>query len=266
MQEHFYSLGNDIARIEQSIEHHIERVDQLQLDLRETEEGWSQTKEELDVDLKKITQLDAELRIVTPELEAARNSESESAKLLEDTEQTLQQWQQEWDAFNQRAEEPRQTAEGEQSRIQQLEKIVERGLERKQNLEQERQAIRANPEDASITKTARQISKLEADIASGQARNTELGVQLEDRRQALATNSADLDTVRSELQTARGKLASLEALQQAALGQDQQEINRWLGQKGMDNQLRLGESLKIAAGWEMAVETVLGDNLQSICV
>ena len=266
VQEHFYSLGNDIARIEQSIEHHIERVDQLQLDLRETEEGWSQTKEELDVDLKKITQLDAELRIVTPELEAARNSESESAKLLEDTEQTLQQWQQEWDAFNQRAEEPRQTAEVEQSRIQQLEKIVERGLERKQNLEQERQAIRANPEDASITKTARQISKLEADIASGQARNTELGVQLEDRRQALATNSADLDTVRSELQTARGKLASLEALQQAALGQDQQEINRWLGQKGMDNQLRLGESLKIAAGWEMAVETVLGDNLQSICV
>ena len=34
----------------------------------------------------------------------------------------------------------------------------------------------------------------------------------------------------------------------------------------MDNQLRLGESLKIAAGWEMAVETVLGDSLQSICV
>ena len=266
VQEHFYSLGNDIALIEQSIEHHIERIDQLRLDFSETEEGRSQTKEELDVDLKKITQLDAELRLISPELEAATNSEAESTKLLENAEQKLQQWQQEWDAFNQRAEEPRQSAEVEQSRIQQLEKIVDRGLERKQNLEQEQQAIAASPEDESITETTRQINKLEADIGSGQARNTKLGLQLESRRQALATNSTDLDAVRSELQTARGKLASLEALQQAALGQDQQEINRWLRQKGMDNQLRLGESLKIAAGWEMAVETVLGDSLQSICV
>ena len=266
VQEHFYSLGNDIALIEQSIEHHIERIDQLRLDFSETEEGRSQTKEELDVDLKKITQLDAELRLISPELEAATNSEAESTKLLENAEQKLQQWQQEWDAFNQRAEEPRQSAEVEQSRIQQLEKIVDRGLERKQNLEQEQQAIAASPEDESITETTRQINKLEADIGSGQARNTKLGLQLENRRQALATNSTDLDAVRSELQTARGKLASLEALQQAALGQDQQEINRWLRQKGMDNQLRLGESLKIAAGWEMAVETVLGDSLQSICV
>ena len=266
VQEHFYSLGNDIALIEQSIEHHIERIDQLRLDFSETEEGRSQTKEELDVDLKKITQLDAELRLISPELEAATNSEAESTKLLENAEQKLQQWQQEWDAFNQRAEEPRQSAEVEQSRIQQLEKIVDRGLERKQNLEQEQQAIAASPEDESITETTRQINKLETDIGSGQARNTKLGLQLENRRQALATNSTDLDAVRSELQTARGKLASLEALQQAALGQDQQEINRWLRQKGMDKQLRLGESLKIAAGWEMAVETVLGDSLQSICV
>ena len=266
VQEHFYSLGNDIALIEQSIEHHIERIDQLRLDFSETEEGRSHTKEELDVDLKKITQLDAELRLISPELEAATNSEAESTKLLENAEQKLQQWQQEWDAFNQRAEEPRQSAEVEQSRIQQLEKIVDRGLERKQNLEQEQQAIAASPEDESITETTRQINKLETDIGSGQARNTKLGLQLENRRQALATNSTDLDAVRSELQTARGKLASLEALQQAALGQDQQEINRWLRQKGMDNQLRLGESLKIAAGWEMAVETVLGDSLQSICV
>ena len=44
VQARFYSLGNDIARIEQSIEHHIERVDQQNLDLRETEEVWSQTK------------------------------------------------------------------------------------------------------------------------------------------------------------------------------------------------------------------------------
>lgn len=266
VQARFYSLGNDIARIEQSIEHNLERIDQLQLDLTETEEGWSQTREELDVDLKRITQLDARLRAVTPELETARSSEDESSKLLQDAEQTQQQWQQDWDSFNQRAEEPRQIAEVEQSRIQQLEKIVERGLERKQKLEEEQQSIAANPEDESIRTTAKQISQLEADSSSRQSRNVELGQLIEDGREALAGNSDELDAVRSELQIDKGTQASLEALQQAALGRDNATLNTWLDKKGMDNQLRLGESLKIETGWELAVEAVLGDSLQSICV
>ncbi|GIT23092.1 MAG: hypothetical protein CM1200mP40_27740 [Gammaproteobacteria bacterium] len=53
VQARFYSLGNEIARNEQSIEHHMERVDQLKLDLTETQEGWTQTQEELDIDLRK---------------------------------------------------------------------------------------------------------------------------------------------------------------------------------------------------------------------
>ena len=68
--------------------------------------------------------------------------------------------------------------------------------------------------------------------------------------------------VRSDLQTSKGKQASLEALQQAALGQDNVAINQWLSNKGLDNQLRLAEGLKIDDGWELAVETVLGDSLQ----
>jgi chromosome segregation protein len=128
VQARFYSRGNDIARIEQSIEHHIERIDQLKLDLGETEDAWAQTKEELDVDLKKITQLDAGLRGTSPNLLAAQQAESSSAKVLEDAEQAMRKWQSDWDEFNQLAEEPRKIAEVEQSRIQQLEAIVERGI------------------------------------------------------------------------------------------------------------------------------------------
>lgn len=266
VQARFYSLGNDIARIEQSIEHHIERTDQLTLDLTETEEAWQQTKEELDVDLKKITQLDAELRSVTPDLETARVAEAESSKLLEQAEHSLQQWQHDWDEFNQRAEEPRQTAEVEQSRIQQLEKIVERGIDRRKRLEEERQAIIESPEDDSVNEQAKQISQLEAELSSLQERNAALGRNLEQERQAISENADQLDGVRSELQTSKGKQASLEALQQAALGRDNESLNQWLGKQGLDNQLRLAESLKINDGWELAVETVLGDSLQSICV
>ena len=86
VQARFYSLGNDITRIEQSIEHRIERVEQLKLDLADTEQGWKQTQEELDTDLIKITNLEEKLREVSPELETAEKSERDSNNLLTNAE------------------------------------------------------------------------------------------------------------------------------------------------------------------------------------
>jgi len=266
VQARFYSLGNDIARIEQSIEHHLERADQLKQDLTETEEVWTQTKEELDVDLKKITQLDAEMLEITPALEAAREAELSSSEVLAQAEQDLMQWQQEWDEFNQRAEEPRQVAEVEQSRIQQLESIVERGLERKRKLEDEQKALAEGPEDDAVGEASREVLALEESINTIREKNKTLNLNIEEHRAALSKSSDDLNEVRSELQTAKGKQASLDALQQAALGQDNESLNQWLSKQGLDNQIRLAEGIKIEAGWERAVEMVLGDTLQSVCV
>lgn len=266
VQARFYSLGNDIARIEQSIEHHIERVDQQKLDLSETEVAWSQTREELDIDLKKITQLDAEMLSITPALEEARAAELSSSELLVQAEQQLTQWQLDWDTFNQRAEEPRQIAEVEQSRIQQLDNVVERGLERKRKLEDESRSLSEGPVDDSAAEASTEVLLLEENINSMQAENRALNHSIEEHRAALSKGSDDLNEIRSELQTAKGKQASLDALQQAALGQDNESLNQWLGKQGLDNQIRLAEGIKITEGWERAVEMVLGDSLQSICV
>ena len=266
VQARFYSLGNDIARIEQSIEHHIERVDQQNLDLRETEDVWSQTKQELDVDLKKITQFDAQMLDVTPALEEARIAEQSSSGLLAQAEQDLTQWQLDWDAFNQRAEEPRQVAEVEQSRIQQLESIVARGLERRRKLEDENRSLAEGPVDDTVSESSTAVLLLEETLTTMQAKNRALNLSIEEHRAAISNGSDDLNEIRSELQAAKGKQASLDALQQAALGQDNESLNQWLGKQGLDNQIRLAEGIKIDDGWERAVEMVLGDSLQSICV
>ena len=266
VQVRFYSLGNDIARIEQSIEHHIERVDQQNLDLRETEEVWSQTKQELDVDLKKITQLDAQMLDVTPALEEARLAEQSSSGLLAQAEQDLTQWQLDWDAFNQSAEEPRKVAGVEQSRIQQLENIVERGLERRRKLEDENRSLAEGPVDDSVSESSSAVLLLEEILTTMQVKNRALNLSIEEHRAAISKGSDDLNEIRSELQAAKGKQASLDALQQAALGQDNESLNQWLGKQGLDNQIRLAEGIKIDDGWERAVEMVLGDSLQSICV
>ncbi len=266
VQARFYSLGNNIARIEQSIEHRIERVEQLKLDFNETEEGWNQAREELDIDLRKITDLDFELSAVTPKLESAKALEIESSDALRNAEDALQDWQQEWVAFNQRAEAPRQTAEVEQSRIQQLENSVGRALQRKQNLKEELKLLNAMPENAGLDSVIAQANELEASIERLQEESAGFSGIIEDNRVNLSNCSDDLDLARSKLQACEGKRISFEALQQAALGQDNIEISAWLKSHSLDSRDSLGESLDIQLGWELAVEAVLGDSLQAICV
>jgi chromosome segregation protein len=76
--------------------------------------------------------------------------------------------------------------------------------------------------------------------------------------------SSHLDQLREDLQTDRGRLTSLEALQEGALGKATEQVNRWLAAQTLDERRRLAQDLVVESGWERAVETVLGPYLQAV--
>src|SRR5690606_1351458 len=59
---------------------------------------------------------------------------------------------------------------------------------------------------------------------------------------------------------------SLEALQQAALGKRQGAVSEWLKGNGFGESRRLAQGIRVADGWDRAVECVLGDHLEAVCV
>ena len=69
-----------------------------------------------------------------------------------------------------------------------------------------------------------------------------------------------------QLQQKRGRIASLEALQQAAMEDGSQGVGEWLAAQQMADKARLLEQMQVDDGWQLAVETVLGDYLQAVCV
>ena len=71
---------------------------------------------------------------------------------------------------------------------------------------------------------------------------------------------------RGKLETLRGRLGSLEALQHAALGETGAAAQDWLNDLGLGQARRLGEALQVDAGWERAVETVLDGWLEAVLV
>ena len=75
-----------------------------------------------------------------------------------------------------------------------------------------------------------------------------------------------LNELKSQIQSGLGRLASLEALQQAALEPDSSAADTWLHMNELDELPRLAQSITAAPGWEKAVELVLGSHLEAVCV
>jgi chromosome segregation protein len=90
----------------------------------------------------------------------------------------------------------------------------------------------------------------------------ELGASRED----LVIREQVLEEARSDVQHLRHELASLEAVQRAALGRTEGAADDWLRTQKLTDAPRVGEGLSVVAGWERAVETVLGDRLQAVHV
>lgn len=263
VQGRFYSVGGDIARVEQSIQHGQQRQRQLQDDLRDAERARQETESHLGHDRTLLATLGEEMDMLIPEQELSAAAAEEASAQLEEAEAGMQGWQERWDGFNQRSAEPRRQAEVQQARIQQLEQSLERVLERERRLADERTQLAADPESAAILELNEQAAAGELELETLQAAEEALVERLEQLRDELQRASQAQQQAQGELQRLNGRIASLEALQQAALDPGAGTAD-WLREHGLDQRPRLAEGLRVETGWELAVETVLGADLQAV--
>ena len=264
VQGRFYSIGTEIAKAEQTIQHQQERQRQLSDDLQQLEASQLETRQHLEGDKENALRWEEELEQLTPELEMLAAEEEVATEALVVAEESMQSWQQRWDEFNQDAAQPRQRAEVEQSRIQHLELSLQRLQERIQKVEQERRGLVGDDDGEEIELLQQQAAEMELEGESMQARLDELLPKIERCRDDIKRGEDELDRLRSELQKGRGRAASLEALQQAALGQNDDKAQAWLEKHGLSSQPVLAEHLNVDETWQTAVETVLADQLQAL--
>ena len=217
VQGRFYSVGGDIARVEQSIQHGQQRLRQLQDDLREAERARLETESHLGHDRTLLATLAEERAMLEPELEEANAAAEELAAALAEAEQAMAAWQEAWDGFSQHSAEPQRQAQVQQSRIQQLEQSLERLAERQRRQAEELARLGADPEDAALLELSEQLAAGELELEALQAAEGETVQRLEQLRAALQQAQAAQQQSQGELQRLNGRIASVEALQQAGL-------------------------------------------------
>ena len=266
IQSRFYSLGSDISRIEQNIQHQQQDFQRRSQDLEQLEASLQEAEATLQHDRNALQEAVAMLAENEPLLERQREAQSQSNQALQQAEQTMQDWQTGWEDYNRRAAEPTQQAQVERTRMEQLEHHIQQLQQRLQRLNDEKQQLVSDELESEL----RQLNE-QADIAGQKKTSLEQAVSeviqgiqrsREDRNQIIQ----QLNEQRRQLNDTRGRLASLEALQQAALGKDQSAVSDWLEQQGLKQARRLAETLTVEAGWEKAVETVLAEDLNGIQV
>ena len=267
VQGKYYKVGAEIARLEQSIQHRKELSQRQKEDLKVTDDQLGEIRAHIESDQVEIEEIDRLLRELSPGLEEAHLSHQTSLDALRQVEEASEEWQGGWEEVTDALAETERLEEVEEARLghlgsqrQRLELerkklVTERAELRTVDLEQRLDALVENEE--VLSSECQEVNRV-LDTTWQQIQSLQ-----EHERKTLK----NLEQVRGELHTDRGQLTSLEALQEVALvGHSSKQANHWLESQSLISKPRLVQSLVVEPGWERAVETVLSDYLQAVCV
>jgi chromosome segregation protein len=266
VQSEVYRVGAEIARVEQQIQHSKELAEQLERAHQETDRAYAELAEHIDTDRQRFEELGALLADSEPQLATLRDADENAAEELRTAETALAEWQSTWDQHAQATSQAGQSAEVERTRLDYLDKQCLQGDQRRSALEAERSAANLDELGQALQTLDSEHGilreQVEAHTALLDERRSAAEAALEQER---ATHTA-LSSRRGDLENLRGRLGSLEALQHAALGENSGAVQAWLEDIGLGDARRLGETLRVDAGWERAVETVLDGWLEAVLV
>ena len=266
VQAHYYEVGADISRLEQSIEHTRELRERQSDDLAQTQATLAELAAHLGRDETELATVREQLARLAPERAAAQQAEGDAASGVELAEQALQHWQQRWEAHTAALAAADRSAQVERARLEQLDGQLRR-------LESQAARLAAESADLGSQGLTAQLAQLEQEESQARAHNEALAGALaaaqgrvQAARAAQLAAEESLERARGAREAARAELTSLEALQAAALSDHSGQANDWLRGTGLAVRPRLAATLEVEPGWERAVETALGDYLEAVCV
>jgi chromosome segregation protein len=265
-QGEYYRLGAEIARLEQSIRHRKETIQRQEKDLESTELQIEEIAGHIASDEIELEEIDKTLSRLNPELERAYHAQRNAESELEQADARMEDWRELWDRVSYAVADTQSAMQVEEARIEQIE-------EQQSRVDRDEKKYQAELSQIDSSEVERKLAALVANEEQLRAacleanRGLEFAAgQIHRLREQEKKLGLRLDELRGGLQDDRGRLSSLEALQEVALGKTSAQLDGWLKSSDLEGAARLAESLTVESGWERAVETVLGGHLQAISV
>ncbi|MFT5175385.1 MAG: chromosome segregation protein [Gammaproteobacteria bacterium] len=256
--------GAAIARSEETIQNLRSRRDQLGVAGGREHERLEAARAQSNSEEHRLGELRNTLSTSEPALARLQEQSGEARVAFREAEEGYLDWQSEGEALNERAAVPARTKHAEEARLEQLENSLH-------GMQERLDALVAQTPDDEIEELSELLAALDIELHecsnAVEASHAALALQQNTVREIRDRGRAEADTLhqsRDRVQGMRGRLSSLEALQQAALGKDSGPLNDWLNVHGLAGAARLAERIEVQNGYETAVESVLDDALEAI--
>ena len=256
--------GAAIARIEESMQSIRRRRDELAGALREETERIDAARRQVQAERRQREELAAQLAAQEPALAQLQAQAQTAHRDLGRVETEVNELQAELDASIEREREPARAVHAEQIRMQHLESSVEELDSRARTLESERDAIDLDSLERETAPVRSRLQSKERELEAAAAERARAHDAVQRLRQDVHGAESALHDAREALGRGRGRVASLEALQQEALGAGAGAFAEWIEARGFADAPRLAQEMRVAEGWEHAVEAVLGVRLQAV--
>ena len=258
-----YRLGADVSRLEQAIAFDQQRTRQLEQDRQELAAQQERTANAIDADADRVASARAALAAQAPTLASSVAADGEAQAQLAALEQRCREQDLAWESFRTEAAANDGDLRVCEDRLERAQAAIERLHAQLDKLP----PAPAEPTDDGLPTLAeavaaarREASELAAAIDANAEAVAATRQHVVDREQAVEEARQDAERLRREA-------AALAAVQKAALGREAEgAADAWLAQQGLKGAPRLGDRLTVAPGWETAVETVLGFDVQAILV
>ena len=266
VQQRYYSVGTDIARLEQCIKNKQERAQQLKTELEENEKLWEELQNNTIDCETQIAKLEMETQRLKSEASDIQSTANKAEDELAQAEEDMTRWQEMWEAFQTEASQLMSQVEVMRTRHEYYEHQLVALKKRREQLQKNLNQLQLEQLRAEIEPLTIRSELLNQKLSEAQSKLQSFANEIAKQRWANQITSTELQALRRDLQEMEARVASVEALQKAVLRDDDHQTSEWISSQGLQEHLRLWQELKVNAGWEVAVEMVLSNYFGAICV
>ena len=256
-------VRTEVGRAEETVAQLRRQRGELRETLGRSEEVLAASEREAEADRARLDELQGRLAGERTRRERAREVSAGAERALHAAEGALAAFRTEHEAFRAERETHGREAEAADAALAHQRARLEDVSARRARLGAERATAAETTGDGAL---GREVDELERrrEGARGQLQARQRAIA--DLRKTEVSQAAVLHERRERLEALSGRLASLDALQQAALARESGEAVEWLDANGLADEPRLAQLIEVEPDWAYAVECVLGSRLEAIRV
>jgi chromosome segregation protein len=266
VQAQYYGVGGEIAALEQSIEHTRVTRQQQQEEFERLAESEREASQLLELDQTRLAETEVIQIDLAPLVESLAESYEEARVTFQVADEEFLNWQTQWEQLNRDAADPEKEREVQSARIEEQDRQIHHFTQRSTQVANTLTEINSKLNIDEINELKDTVSKIDEECLELEQFLQERDLNITEMRTELEDSRERYNLVRHKLQDDSAQLNSLKALQAAALGEDNKEVNRWLQMRGIKDNERVASKLNVNGGWELAVDTVLSRQLNAISV